>query len=117
MNDDWFKLYTFDRGSRITKYEKEKPIKYSKANQKFYIGVLVIYLLDWLYFDYGFSFITLLITFAMLSYFKPIVKIAKSNTVYRSSKVVDYSAKIIFDYLKSHYRQEVKFCGGRVFKD
>jgi hypothetical protein len=117
MNDDWFKLYKFDKGSRITKHQTEKPFIINKPVKKFYIAAIVIYLLDWLIFDFGFGFISLLIILGILSYLKPIVKITKNNTVYRSSKVVDYSSKIIFEYLKSHYRQEVRFCGGRVFKD
>lgn len=117
MNDDWFKLYKFDKGSRITKHQTEKPFIVNKAVKKFYIAAVIIYLLDWIIFDFGFGFISLLIVLGILSYVKPIVKITKNNTVYRSSKVVDYSSKIIFEYLKSHYRQEVRFCGGRIFKD
>lgn len=52
-----------------------------------------------------------------MAFFKPLLKINKNSVVYRSSNVVEYSPKNVFEYLKTHYRQEVKYCGGRIIKD
>mmetsp|Transcript_21187 Transcript_21187/g.18805 ORF Transcript_21187/g.18805 Transcript_21187/m.18805 type:complete len:322 (+) Transcript_21187:164-1129(+) len=117
MNDKWFKLFKFEKGSRITYYQKEMPFGFVSSNKKPWMILLFLYLIFYLFF--GFGLMLKLLTFVVLPlfYFKPILKLNKQSVIYRSSRVVDYSPKIVFEYLKSHYRQEVKFCGGRVLKN
>ena len=117
INEQWFTLNNFEKGSRICYFQKEKPLYVVKKNRPIWTVLLCLYTILQFIFDYQIILALLLLISIPLWYKKPMLEINKKSTVYRATKVAEYSPKIVFEYLKLHYRQEVKFCGGRVLKN
>ena len=116
-NDDLFKLHKYDNMSRITTFQKGPAFTIEKKSRIPWIGAFVVFLITfWLF---GLFYASALMTMLAipLTYYKPLVHISQNSIVYRSSNVVEYSDKTVFDYLKKHYREEVKLCGGKIVKD
>ena len=116
-DDDLFKLYKFENSSRITVYKKEKPYEVNKKYKKIWIIALVLLFILYLLFNLQTFLILLLVVWIPLNLKKPLLIFNKCHNVYRSSNVVEYSSKLVFDYLLDNYRNEVKYWSGRVIRD
>jgi hypothetical protein len=97
--------------------QKDPAYKYNKKVKGPWIGALIVSFMAYYLFGFTTSSIAMLSLLAPLMYYKPLVSINHNSIIYRSSNVVEYSAKTVFDYLKKYYREEIKFCGGRIIKD
>ena len=108
-NIEWFKLYKFENGSRITTFHKEEVFKIVSDSQQIWMTYFHLFLMAYFIFEFEWAMKIFIIAALPLALFKPFICLNKKSIVYRASKVVDYSPKIVFEYLKSHYRQEVQF--------
>ena len=107
-DDDLFKLHKFENSSRITVFRKERPYSINKKYKKIWMIALAVLFILYLLFSFKIFMILMITILALLSIKKPPLIVNKCHSIYRSSNVVEYSSKLVFDYLLDNYRKEVK---------
>ena len=115
--EDLFKLLKYDKSSRVMIYKKEKPYQMNKANKKLWGIALVVSVLLWFLFDWWVFNYAIIGAFIYLVIQKPLISKKDTPYVYKSWNIVDFSSTHVFEYLKLHYRKELKISSGRLIKN